>query len=344
MKRHLGYFYSSFLFTFISVLLAGGIGYYYDGTVIAAAQAAFITFILTLLEVSISFDNAVVNASVLEEMTPAWQKRFIVWGIPIAVFGMRLVFPLIIVSIAVQSGPLAALKLAIFQPNEYAAAMLSVHHEVSAFGGAFLAMVALKYFFDPEKANHWIRHIEAPLAKMGKLEAIEVGICLLVILGTSLIIDSAERVSFLYAGIAGIITYLAVQAVETFLETGSGAKVDLKRAGLGAFIYLEVLDASFSFDGVVGAFAITDNLFIMALGLGAGAMFVRSLTIMMVDKGTLGTYAFLEHGAFYAVFSLAVIMFLNTFVHINEVVTATISVLFILMSIWSSRRLKQKKI
>jgi uncharacterized protein len=341
MKKHINYFHSSFYVTAFSLLAAAGVGFYYGGTGGAALQAAFITLILTLLEVSISFDNAVVNATVLKDMDDVWQKRFIVWGMPIAVFGMRLVFPLIIVSIAVKSGPIEALRLAIFKPSDYAAAMLSVHHEVSAFGGAFLALVSLKYFFDSEKANHWIRQIEAPLAKMGKLEAIEVGICLLIVLGTSLIVDSAEQLSFLYAGIAGILTYLAVQAVETFLEGKSPG--NLKKAGIGAFIYLEVLDASFSFDGVVGAFAITNNLFIMALGLGAGAMFVRSLTILMVEKGTLNTYAFLEHGAFYAVLSLAVIMFLNTFMHINEVITASISVVFILMSIWSSRRLKRKK-
>jgi len=342
-KSDLRFFKSSFYVTGVGILLSLAVGYYYGGTFTSAVTAAFLGFILSLLEVSISFDNAIVNAGVLKNMTPTWQHRFLTWGMLIAVFGMRLVFPLVIVSIAVRSNPLEALSMAAFRPDEYAKAMLSVEHEVAAFGGAFLMLVALKYFFDHEKDNHWIHMIEAPLAKMGKLEAVEVGVCLLILLCVSLVIDSAERVSFLYAGIAGILTYLAVQAVETFLETSDGQSLNLERASLGAFIYLEVLDASFSFDGVVGAFAITNNLFIIAVGLGVGAMFVRSLTIMMVEKGTLNAYEYLEHGAFYAVLSLAIIMMLNTFMHIHEMITALVSVCFIVLSIIASIRKKRRR-
>lgn len=342
-KSDLHFFKSSFYVTFVGIILTFAVGYYYGGTLEAAFKAAFLGFILSLLEVSISFDNAIVNAGVLKTMSPVWQHRFLTWGMLIAVFGMRLIFPLIIVSIAVQANPLAALNLAIFHPDQYAQAMLSVEHEVAAFGGAFLLLVALKYFFDHEKDVHWIHMIEAPLAKMGKLEAIEVGLSLLILLCVSLVIDPAEKMSFLYAGIAGILTYLAVQAIETFLETPDGTIVNIERASIGAFIYLEVLDASFSFDGVVGAFAITNNLFIIAVGLGVGAMFVRSLTIMMVEKGTLNTYEFLEHGAFYAVLSLAVIMLLNTFMHIPELVTALVSVFLIVLSVFASIRKKNGK-
>jgi hypothetical protein len=96
------------------------------------------------------------------------------------------------------------------------------------------------------------------------------------------------------------------------------------------------LDASFSFDGVVGAFAITNNLFIIMIGLGVGAMFVRSLTIMLVDKGTLSEYRYLEHGAFYAIGILAAIMFAGTIKHIPEVVTGLLGALFIALSLFSS--------
>lgn len=93
------------------------------------------------------------------------------------------------------------------------------------------------------------------------------------------------------------------------------------KGGFGAFLYLEVLDASFSFDGVIGAFALTQNLFIIAIGLGIGAMYVRSMTVMLVEKGTLSEYRYLEHGAFYAILILSVVMYFQTLMHIPEVIT-----------------------
>ena len=341
MSSYLHFFKSSIWVTVFGLLLASGVGYYYSGTTTGAAEALFLAFILSILEVSISFDNAVVNATVLKEMTPLWQRRFLTWGMLIAVFGMRLIFPLLIVTVVAGLGPWEALKLAALEPSEYARIMISVHHEVAAFGGSFLMLVALKYFFDAEKDHHWIQWLERPLTVMGKLSAIEVGITLLVIYVISRYVDPSETLPFIYSGIAGILTFLAVDGVSVFLQVPDGAKEDIHRASLGMFLYLEVLDASFSFDGVVGAFAITNNLFIIAIGLGIGAMFVRSLTIMMVEKGTLDTFEYLEHGAFYAVAALAVIMFVNTITHIPEVITGLIGATFIGFSIYSS--LKRKK-
>lgn len=336
LASHLHFFKSSIWVTVFGLLIAAGIGYYYHGTASGALEALFLAFILSILEISISFDNAVVNATVLKDMTPLWQRRFLTWGMLIAVFGMRMVFPLLIVALVAGLGPWEAFRLAALQPDQYAKIMLSVHHEVAAFGGSFLMLVALKYFFDTEKEHHWIQWIEKPLSAMGKLSAIEVGITLLFIYVLSRYVDPAETLPFIYSGVWGVLTYLAVEAISTFLQVPDGNKMDAHRASLGMFLYLEVLDASFSFDGVVGAFAITNNLFIIAVGLGVGAMFVRSLTIMMVEKGTLNSLKYLEHGAFYAVGALAVIMFVNTVTHIPEVITGLIGATFIGFSIYSS--------
>src|SRR4051812_20074339 len=118
------YFISSYIVTFFGAVLAAIIGYYYTGTAEGAISSAFLCLILSVLEVSLSFDNAVVNAAILGRMTPLWQRRFLTWGMLIAVFGMRLLFPLLVVGIAVQINPIAALKLAIFSPTEYAKIML----------------------------------------------------------------------------------------------------------------------------------------------------------------------------------------------------------------------------
>src|SRR5690606_28965997 len=106
--------------------------------------------------------------------------------------------------------------------------------------------------------------------------------------------------------------------------------------------YLEVLDASFSFDGVIGAFALTSNLFVIAIGLGVGAMYVRSMTIMLVEKGTLAQYRFLEHGAFYAILILSVIMYVQTIYHIPEVITGLGGAALIGVALWSSIRWRRK--
>ena len=110
------------------------------------------------------------------------------------------------------------------------------------------------------------------------------------------------------------------------------------RAGLASFLYLEVLDASFSFDGVIGAFAITKDVVIIMLGLGIGALFVRSITIYLVKHETLSAYRYLDHGAHYAVGALATIMMLSMHFHVPEVITGLIGILFISAGIWSSVR------
>lgn len=342
-KSYLSYFTSSFIVSILGLLLAGFLGWLEQATVAHVAQFVFLCFVLSLLEVSISFDNAVVNATVLREMTPLWQQRFLTWGILIAVFGMRLVFPLLIVCISAAVGPWEALKIATFEPERYAAMMLAVHHEVAAFGGAFLALVALKYFFDAGKEVHWIHRIEAPLAKLGRLDAIEVAIVMVVLWFLSRSLPAAEGFAVLQAGVAGIICFVAVEALGEFLKAPDGKNIDPHRASLGMFLYLEVLDASFSFDGVIGAFAITNHLFLIAIGLGVGAMFVRSLTIMMVEKGALEAFVYLEHGAFWAVASLATIMFIGIHVHVPEIITGLVGVTFIGWAVYSSLRYAQKK-
>lgn len=346
MGTILKYYKGSFIFTFFSLLCAAFVGFQ-NGNIF---YAIFITIVLGVLEISLSFDNAVVNAKKLETMDPIWQQRFLTWGIAIAVFGMRIVFPLVIVLIAAKLGPIEAVNLAIKNPAEYERILKSVHHEIAAFGGAFLLMVGLRYFFDIEKEVHWIKVIEQPLAKYGKLFLIEAMIVILVLIVCTYSLDSAhlleggegnemgKRLTFLVSGLAGLVVYALVQWVEILLEGTENHEVAnlAVKSGLGGFLYLEVLDASFSFDGVIGAFALTNNIFIIALGLGIGAMFVRSMTVMLVEKGTISQYKYLEHGAFWAIIALGGFMFLGLFWHINEVIVGVVGAVFIGISIVSS--------
>jgi hypothetical protein len=337
MQLMLKYFKGSLLLSLMGGVCAFWIGQYYSGTMAGGFSALFLATVLSVLEISLSFDNAVVNAIVLKKMTPLWQHRFLTWGIAIAVFGMRLVFPLLLVGVMAGINPIDALVMAATKPDEYAKIMLSAHVSIAAYGGAFLMLVALKYFFEEEKDVHWVSIIEKPISKLGRMDAVEIAITLAIIYGFSLYQAEHEKMSFLVSGIWGVVTYVAVDGIGAFLQSPDETQeLDLNKASMGMFLYLEVLDASFSFDGVVGAFAVTNNLFIIMIGLGVGAMFVRSLTIMLVDKGTLAEYRYLEHGAFYAIGSLAVIMFWGTVHHIPEVITGLIGAILIGMSLWSS--------
>lgn len=336
MMKH---FTSSFIVTAIGLLL----GFFLGGF-----EALWIVLVLSVLEVSLSFDNAVVNAQVLKGMDAIWQHRFVTWGMGIAVFCMRMVFPLVIVAIALGINPLAALLLAVNDPEHYKEALESVHSGVMGFGQSFLMMVALKFFLDHKKEIHWLKTIELKLIFLGKIEAIQIALALFISLLTSKIISytstDAEAASFLIASLWGLITFIIVDGMEAFIGLEEGeASSAMIRSGLSAFIYLEVLDASFSFDGVLGALALTNNIFIMAIGLGIGAMFVRSLTLLLVEKGTIDQYRYLEHGAFWAILGLAVIMNINTVFEISETITGLIGAIFIGASLLSSYK-EQKAI
>lgn len=310
------------------------------GYLLGGWPAAFIVAVLAVLETSLSFDNAVVNATVLRHMDEKWRRRFLLWGILIAVFGMRIVFPLAIVGVVAHMGPVAVVDLALFDPDEYARLLTSAHHEIAAFGGAFLLMVFLKFFIDENKNTHWLAPIEAPLTKLGRLEAAQIMLTLLAILTTSAGLDGAEkRLEFIVAGVWGLIVYIAADGLGALMGGGEGeGGREVAKTGFAGFMYLELLDASFSFDGVIGAFALTTSLPIIAIGLGVGAMFVRSFTLMLVYRGTLDAYRYLEHGAFWAIGALAAIMFMGVHVHIPETITGLIGAVLIGAAFWSSLR------
>ncbi|WP_417408104.1 DUF475 domain-containing protein [Hoeflea sp.] len=338
----LRYFRWAFILTLVGLALGAWLGWQSTGTLGGTATIFMICAVLAVLEISLSFDNAIVNANKLKTMTPVWQKRFLTWGIVIAVFGMRIVFPLLVVVIAAGIGPIDAIVMAATRPQDYADIMHEARLPIAAFGGTFLMMVALKFFFDQEKDVHWIGWLERHLSNFAAIKGIEIAFMLVVILAFSYTIADAsqtemnEPVSFVYSAIYGLVTFLLVEVAGGFIDASQQSVRSAASGGLGAFIYLEVLDASFSFDGVIGAFALTQNLFVIAIGLGIGAMYVRSMTIMLVEKGTLAEYRYLEHGAFYAILVLSLIMFCQTQIHIPEVLTGLGGAALIGISLWSS--------
>jgi hypothetical protein len=307
-------------------------------------QALWITAVLGILEVSLSFDNAVVNASVLRNWNEFWRKLFLTVGILIAVFGMRLLFPLVIVSAATGLGLAEVWHLAIDNPAEYSRHLVERHAEVAAFGGAFLLLVFLNFLFDEEKELHWFGWIEEKVGKYGT-EGLAVLLTLLAVIGATNLMPEGRKLGVLTAGVVGTLVYIGVDWISGLLEQEEEDPAIgkmISQGSIGGFLYLEVLDASFSFDGVIGAFAITNDVVIIMLGLAIGAMFVRSMTVFLVYKGTLEQFVFLEHGAHYAIGILALIMFASVHYHIPEWFTGLSGVAFILVSLWSSVRYRKQ--
>ncbi|MDT0306041.1 DUF475 domain-containing protein [Streptomyces sp. DSM 44917] len=349
----------SFAFTAIGLLAA----LYFWGW-----EAFAVVAILSVLEISLSFDNAVVNAGVLKRMNEFWQRIFLTVGILIAVFGMRLVFPVVIVSLTASVGPIEAVELAVDDPDRYSEMVTDAHPSIAAFGGMFLLMIFLNFVFE-EREIVWLRWLERPLARLGKIDAFSVGVALAALLLTATTVASQayqhgghhsdESETVLLSGLAGLLTYLIVGGLSGYFENRleedeerlaeaeeAAARAGKQPSAVGLagraafflFLYLEVLDASFSFDGVIGAFAITNEIFWMALGLGIGALYVRSLTIYLVRQGTLDDYRYLEHGAHYAIGALAVMLLISIRWHLPEVVTGLVGVGLIGAAFWSSVR------
>ncbi len=319
------YFISSFIIAIIGLIVAFFLG---------GLAAVYVTFLLVILEVSLSFDNAVVNARVLDTMDPIWQKRFIIFGIPIAVFGMRLLFPLAIVAIATGMGLVETLQVAMGEPERYEAILKSTEKSIFAFGGAFLLMVFLGFFFE-ERDVSWIKILEKStlVQKVSLLSNVELTIAI----ATGIVLGhSTQDFSVLLAFMYGVLLHALLEMVDDAFST------ETVKSGLAGFIYLEVLDASFSFDGVIGAFALSSNIFVIMIGLGVGAMFVRSITLYFVEHKTLSKFRYLEHGAHYAIGILAVIMLLKINIHIGELITGTVGVGLILLafahSLWENKK------
>lgn len=333
------YFLGSYIVTIFGLIAAYLWGeHVHNGT---GLTCIFIASVLAVLEVSLSFDNAVVNAMKLEHMSEKWRHRFITWGILIAVFGMRFIFPLLVVAIFAKLNILTVLNMALNDVHSYAHYLELTHAPIVAFGGAFLLMLFMDYFVEQKKEVHWIKFLEIPMQKLSSIKGICTITTLVVLILLMFELPLEVRSSVFKSGLSGIITYLVIDGLAEWLERRQEERMKIcadtvKCSGLVGFLYLELIDASFSLDGVLGAFALSKDILIITIGLFIGAMFVRSLTIMLVEKKTLAQYLYLEHGAHWAIGTLAILMFVSTFHEVPEVVTGLLGLAFILSAFVSS--------
>ncbi|MEB3332355.1 MAG: DUF475 domain-containing protein [Synechococcaceae cyanobacterium] len=275
-------------------------------------KALWITLVLLALEISLSFDNAVVNARVLEQLTPGQQEFFLTWGLVIPVFGVRFLGPLVLVSLAGGIGIGEALNAALHHPEHYHALLEQAEPRILAFGGMFLLMVFLRYFFDEAKTLHWVQALEKRLSQAGRAGSLEVALALVILMLVDVALPTNLRSDVIFAGLIGLVLQIVCTALaELFGADEASIGRVTAGSGIAGILYLELLDASFSLDGTIGAFAITSDLGLILTGLGLGALFIRSLTVMLTREKALEQLVFLEHGAHYAIGSLGFLMLLD---------------------------------
>lgn len=306
-------------------------------------EAMLIAATLMIIEVTFSFDNAIINAKTLTKMSSFWQRMFMTVGILIAVFGMRVVFPILIVMATAGLSWGDVIHLALQQPDEYAKALQHAHPAIAAFGGMFLFTLALHFFFDDSRDVRWLQSIERPMQEINQRGLyVFVSIALLLIIAA--LPFNPHQSETLVAGGFGILVYVLIHGISELFtrqhekaeKRANGAVKATAMAGLASFIYLEVLDASFSFDGVIGAFAVTKDVVLIAAGLGVGALWVRSLTLFIVHRRVLTTYKYLEHAAHYVIGTLATTLLLGLFFDIPEMFVGLFGLLVIAAAIGSS--------
>lgn len=309
--------------------------------------ALLTVFVLTLLETTFSADNAVINSKVLVTMSPFWQKLFMTVGIFIAVFVVRFVLPIFIVMFSAGLGFGEVIDLALNHPDEYGHELEESSSVIYAFGGTFLMMIALSYFIDYQKQTHWLSWLEKYLGKLGKVDNITTFFMLVGALVLYFTIDPAYQSTVLFAAIAATTLHIGLDVLGAALgdrtKLKKGATLATGWAGLAAFMYLEVLDASFSLDGVIGAFAITNSIILIIAGLGTGAVWVRAMTIHLVRANILEKYIFLSNGAHWAIGVLGSIMLLHLYgIVLPEWIVGSLGIAFIVAAVWWSVRHRRK--
>jgi hypothetical protein len=294
--------------------------------------------VLIVLETTVSFDNAVVNAGVLRELGEHWRQAFLTLGVLIAVFGMRILFPIAIVSVATGGSMADVVGQALHDREAYARNVESAAPMIGAFGGTFLLSLAFNFLLAPSRERHWIAPVERWLAKAGRAPyAPVIAVAVTLLAAAQWVSPEHERITLL-AGVAGIVTFLLINAFRDVMRrrrSGNRQERLAGVAGLAGFVYLETLDASFSLDGVLGAFAISSDIVLVAIGLGVGAVFVRSLTVYLVRHETLRAMPYLPHGAHWAIGTLGLFLLVGIERQPPEWLTGGISVA-IVAAAWAS--------
>jgi len=346
--------------------------YYYGPTIAAlaiyglfAVWAVFthnlaelqIVAVLAVFEVVLSFDNAIVNAKVLRRLDEDWQRYFLTVGIFVAVIGMRLIVPLATVSIGGHVNPVRAAVMAVADPREYAMYVQRAHLAVIVFGGIYLLQIILSFFLnaDAEGNATWLKPLEWPLGWLGMRvnPRLLVPACSLATVGLLTLRWPGHLTAVLVSGVSSVMLHQLVselsarfeqhaEEAETAEDTSEQqAQRTLGRIDwvmLSLFLYLELQDATFSFDSVFGGFAFTLVVPLIMLGSGIGALYVRAMTIHIAQRGVLDEFQYLANGAYWAIGVLPFAMWFEWPEYVPAVTSTSLIAAALLHSLYANRR------
>ncbi len=300
---------------------------------------------LAVFEIVNSVDNAIINAHVLKSMSPKWRKIFLFWGLIFAVFVIRGVLPFLIVWLTVPGISFGEVFAALFSGAPEVADAVNEGKPLILMGaGVFLLLLYLHWLFLEEKT---------PLFATDKLVKPHFGIwffaCAAILLVALLYFARGNPILMLSAAIGNAMFFILygfreqAEKESQYLVAG--------HAGMGDFsklLYLEVLDASFSFDGVLGAFAFTTDVLLILIGNGIGALVVRELTVKSIDK--VARYKFLKNGAMTSIGFLGAIIIFESFsealklgINIPSAVAPLITFVLVGVAFWESDKLLKRK-
>ncbi|WP_259472733.1 DUF475 domain-containing protein [Clostridium estertheticum] len=293
----------------------------------------FIIIGLCVFEIVSSIDNAVINAEVLGTMSEKAKKWFLFYGILFAVFIVRGMLPWIIVWVTNPAlGPIGALT-ATFSNDPHIKESFELSTPILMLGGGvFLLFLFLHWLFIEDK--HFGLPGEEFFVKHGAWFYAIVSVILVVIVALALKHNSVLALSAVIGSSAFFITdgfKKNAESNEQQLLSNTSGMSDISK-----ILYLEIIDMTFSIDGVLGAFAFTTSVPLIILGNGLGAIVVRQLTMGNIEN--IKKYIFLKNGAMYSILCLGVVMILEGFkIEIPEYITPLVTILIILFFFFKSK-------
>lgn len=269
-------------------------------------EALIVIFGLILFEIINSVDNAIINAHVLRTMSEKWRKMFLYVGILTSVFLVRLILPLVIVWLVVPHISFSELMKVFTGGSTIAADAIEQQKSlILSFGGIFMLLLYFHWLFMERKHPLFVH--ERLLKEHHDVWFFAFAAIILVVL----LYFARDNPNMMLTTSIGSATFFIIYGFKETAERKEARLIKKKTSNVSKFLYLEVLDATFSFDGVVGAFAFTTNLLYIVIGLGIGAIVLRELTILGINR--IAKYKWLKNGAMTAIGFLGAFMILESF-------------------------------
>jgi uncharacterized protein len=261
---------------------------------------------LCLFETISSIDNAIINAEVLSTMQEKARRWFLFWGLLFAVFVVRGMLPWLIMWVATPSlGPVDAFWATFSSDPKVQSAVESSAPMLLAGGGTFLVFLFFHWLF-LEPKNFGLRG-ERFFLKQGIWFFAVVSVILTVIVWFAIRRDPMMA----FGAVVGSTAFFITHGFKQNAEEKEKTLMNRDLSDISKIMYLEVIDATFSIDGVLGAFAFTLSVPLILLGNGLGAFVVREVTIGNIER--IKRYLYLKNGAMYSIFFLGMIMLLDSF-------------------------------